>query len=97
MDARGKPGHDDSAAVIPGRVENANPESRDSPMCNCTSEVWSFGPSRNDARIFSRVNSFITFVDIIFTTFSERPFTNAFDDMRQTAAIACVVRAGNAD
>src|ERR1700731_4058326 len=23
-------------------------ESRDSPMWNCTSEVWSFGPSRND-------------------------------------------------
>src|SRR6202043_3061730 len=30
-----------SYAVIPGRVEDANPESRDSPMCNCTSEVWS--------------------------------------------------------
>jgi 4-amino-4-deoxy-L-arabinose transferase-like glycosyltransferase len=29
-------------------VRSANPESRDSPMCNCTSEVWSFGPSRND-------------------------------------------------
>jgi len=29
-------------------VPSANPESRDSPMCNCTSEVWSFGPSRND-------------------------------------------------
>ncbi len=25
--------------VIPGRVEGANPESKDSPMCNCTSEV----------------------------------------------------------
>src|ERR1700737_5440695 len=36
------------STVIPGRVEDANPESRDSPMCNCTSEVWSFGPSRND-------------------------------------------------
>src|SRR5450755_2841682 len=34
--------------VIPGRCEASNPESRDSPMCNCTSEVWSFGPSRND-------------------------------------------------
>src|SRR5437773_8112074 len=30
------------------RVEDANPESRDSPMCNCTSEVWSFEPSWND-------------------------------------------------
>src|SRR5229473_301 len=26
----------------------SNPESRDSPMRNCASEVWSFGPSRND-------------------------------------------------
>jgi hypothetical protein len=25
--------------VIPGRIEDANPESRASPMCNCTSEV----------------------------------------------------------
>jgi len=31
----------DRSFVIPGRVEDANPESRDSPMCNCTSEVWS--------------------------------------------------------
>src|SRR5664279_5850913 len=30
-------------------ARSANPESRDSPMCNCTSEVWSFGPSRNDS------------------------------------------------
>src|SRR5439155_4783683 len=30
------------------RVKRANPEARDSPMCNRTSEVWSFGPSRND-------------------------------------------------
>jgi hypothetical protein len=28
-----------------------NPESRDSPMCNGTSDVWSFGPSRNDGEI----------------------------------------------
>src|SRR6476646_2858856 len=32
--------------VIPGRCEASNPESRDSPMRNCASEVWSFGPSR---------------------------------------------------
>jgi hypothetical protein len=37
-------------AVIPGRCEASNPESRDSPMRNCASEVWSFGPSRNDSR-----------------------------------------------
>ena len=36
------------STVIPGRVEDANPGSRDSPMRNCASEVWSFGPSRND-------------------------------------------------
>jgi hypothetical protein len=29
-------------------VKRANPESLDSPMCNCTSEVWSFEPSWND-------------------------------------------------
>src|SRR3954466_10091665 len=34
--------------VIPGRVEDANPESRDSPVRDCAPEVWSFGPSRND-------------------------------------------------
>src|SRR6201982_190093 len=41
--------------VIPGRCEASNydvrlhiGESRDSPMRNCASEVWSFGPSRND-------------------------------------------------
>src|SRR6202022_1587379 len=33
-----------------GDAAASNPESRDSPMCNCTSEVWSFGPSRNDKR-----------------------------------------------
>ena len=32
--------------VIPGRVADGNPESWDSPMRNCASEVWSFGPSR---------------------------------------------------
>jgi hypothetical protein len=26
--------------VIPGRCEASNPESRDSPMRNCASEVW---------------------------------------------------------
>ncbi len=37
-----------SYSVIPGRCEASNPESRDSPMRNCASEVWSCGPSRND-------------------------------------------------
>src|SRR5260370_33891988 len=34
--------------VIPGRCEASNPESRDSPMCNCTSEVHVFDAPRND-------------------------------------------------
>src|SRR5450432_4873409 len=50
----------DPDSVIPGRCEASNPESRDSPMRNCASEVWSgachraaqsadpLGPSRND-------------------------------------------------
>jgi hypothetical protein len=33
-EAFGKP------AVIPGRCGASNPESRDSPMRNCASEVW---------------------------------------------------------
>jgi len=42
--------------AIPGRREAANPESRDSPMCNCTSEVRLFDAPRNDAssQFFSR-------------------------------------------
>src|SRR5260370_42267047 len=43
-----------SELVIPGQCEASNPESRDSPMCNCTSEVWSFGPSRNDGELLRR-------------------------------------------
>ncbi len=33
---------------------------------------------------------FIIFVDAIFTTLLERPFTNVFDVMTQTPALACV-------
>ncbi|SCB53512.1 hypothetical protein GA0061098_1019123 [Bradyrhizobium shewense] len=36
------------ARVIPGRLAEPNPESRDSPVRSCAPEVWSFGPSRND-------------------------------------------------
>jgi hypothetical protein len=36
---------------------------------------------------------FIIFVDAIFTTLFERPFTNVFDVMAQTPAPACVYRA----
>jgi len=40
---------------------------------------------------------FITFVDAIFTTFIERPFTNIFDASARNAAIACVYRACHVD
>jgi hypothetical protein len=34
--------------VIPGRRKAANPESRDSPMRNCASEVRCYASPRND-------------------------------------------------
>src|SRR5882762_6429935 len=37
-----------SRGVIPGWSEGPDPESRDSPMCNCTSEVRRFASPRND-------------------------------------------------
>jgi hypothetical protein len=45
------------------------------------------------ARGLSRASTktfFIIFVDAIFTTSFERPFTNVFDVKAQTAAPACV-------
>ena len=45
----------------------------------------------------ARVKFFIIFVDGIFTTSFQRLFTKAFDVILQSAAIACVYRAGNAD
>ena len=47
--------------------------------------------------MLSRVNFFIIFIDGIFTTLFGSAFTKAFDDVAQSAAIACVYRAGNAD
>jgi hypothetical protein len=35
-------------------------------------------------------NFFSIFVDRMFTTFIERPFTNAFDAIRETLAMSCV-------
>ena len=37
-----------AVVVIPGRSKASNPESRDSPMCNCTSEVRVVDAPRND-------------------------------------------------
>ena len=44
-----------------------------------------------------RLNFVITFVDVIFTTFIEPPFTNVFNASARNAAFACVCRAGNVD
>jgi hypothetical protein len=56
---------------------------------------------RSRSRLFrcdtSLEKFFIIFVDGIFTTLFERPFTNTFDASARNAAIACVYRAGNAD
>ena len=41
-----------SFPVIPERRAAANPESWDSPMRHCASEVWSCGPSRNDGQFY---------------------------------------------
>jgi hypothetical protein len=43
-----------------------------------------------------RKNFFVIFVDAIFTTLIEPPFTNVFEVAAPVAAIACLYRAGNA-
>ena len=50
------------------RSEATNPESRDSPMCNCTSAVWSFGPSRNDGAWLMRAYPLSTKITLISLT-----------------------------
>jgi hypothetical protein len=46
---------------------------------------------RSDAdAVRARENFFSIFVDRMFTTFIERPFTNAFDAIRETLAMSCV-------
>jgi hypothetical protein len=40
---------------------------------------------------------FIIFVDAIFTTLFERPFTKVFEVIAQSATISCLYRACNAD
>jgi hypothetical protein len=42
---------------------------------------WNYGQLRS---------SFIIFIDRIFTTFIERPFTNAIDARRKTRAMSCL-------
>jgi hypothetical protein len=40
---------------------------------------------------------FIIFVDVLFTTLFERPFTKVFDVIAQTTAGSCLYLARNAD
>jgi hypothetical protein len=42
------------------------------------------------SRIHTAHNFFIIFVDGIFTTFSEWPFTNVSDAVRENPTISCV-------
>ena len=42
-------------------------------------------------------NFFIIFVDVMFTTLFERPFTKVFDVIAQTAAIPCLYLACTTD
>src|ERR1700693_3715293 len=70
-----------------GARASANPEPRDSPMCNCTSEVWSFGPSRNDGVKRSRtLMSFITGVGL--TAYGRHEGSSGLDLMSKAAALA---------
>jgi hypothetical protein len=48
------------------------------------------GKARASKDASSARTFFIIFVDAIFTTLFERPFTNVFDVMAQTPAAACV-------
>ena len=64
-----------------------------------SSYAWSETGTRNCAveQIRAAKNSFIIFVDRIFTTSIEPLFTNVFDAIAPIAAISCLYRAGNAD
>jgi hypothetical protein len=42
-------------------------------------------------------NFFTQFIDLIFTSFIERPFTNVFIAPRRLNVAACLYRARNAD
>jgi len=86
-----------STPVIPGRVEDASPESRDCPMCACTSwfDDSSGQASRGPVGIARKF--FIIFVDAAFTTLFERLFTNVFDVIGAKSANHCLCRACNAD
>jgi hypothetical protein len=50
------------------------------------------GTNPHVAKIF-----FIIFIDAMFTTLFERPFTKVFDVIAQTATNSCVYRACHAD
>src|ERR1700720_3312962 len=43
-------------------------------MCNCTSEVWCFGPSRNDSRLVSIAGHFKISYPAMSARKTDRPF-----------------------
>jgi hypothetical protein len=47
-------------------------------------------------KVYTPKQFFIIFVDAIFTTLFERPFTNVFDVNAQSATNTCLYRARNA-
>jgi hypothetical protein len=55
-------------------------------------------PQRSgETNLHAAKNVFIIFVDAIFTTLFEHPFTNVFDVIAQTIANACPYPTGKAD
>src|SRR3979411_2229190 len=60
---------------IAGRAESANAESQNSPMCNRTSVVWSFGPSRNDPKKLTIAIKRVVAVVIAAATMATPPAT----------------------
>jgi hypothetical protein len=78
VDGRDKPGHDDGArlAVI---ARSASDEAIHPSVVPCDGLLR-----------FARNDGNFTFVDGIFTSFVERPFTNASHATGQKRAISCV-------
>ena len=76
-----------------GDATASNPESRDSPMRNCASEVHRCAMPRNDGAKFpysSARSSFTLSVDGMFTTFIVAPFTNTFEANAQKHLVHCL-------
>jgi hypothetical protein len=78
------------------RSDRSNPDRFPGDRLDCfaslaMTEELSRSGTGPDKKIFTH------FVDRIFTTFIQAPFTNAFDVIEPGNDVACVCRAGNAD